>query len=70
MLALRGHAVTLFEAAARLGGQVLLAAAAGWRRDMIGIVDWLAGEVDHTGVDVRTGTFVEGDDVAGLEPMS
>ena len=68
VLALRGHAVTLFEAATRTGGQVLLAAAAGWRRDMIGIIDWLAGEVDHAGVDVRTGTFVEGDDVARLDP--
>ena len=67
VLALRGHAVTLFEAAPRTGGQVLLAAAAGWRRDMIGIVDWLAAEVDHAGVDVRTGTFVEGDDVARLD---
>ncbi|MDE0047630.1 MAG: FAD-dependent oxidoreductase [bacterium] len=67
VLALRGHAVTLFEAASRLGGQVLLAAAAGWRRDMIGIVDWLAGEVEHAGVDVRTGTFVEGDDVTRLD---
>ncbi len=67
VLALRGHAVTLFEAATRPGGQILLAAAASWRRDMIGIVDWLAGEVDHAGVDVRTGVFVEGDDVARLD---
>ena len=35
---------------------------------MIGIVDWLSGEVDHAGVDVRTGTFVEGGDIARLDP--
>lgn len=37
---------------------------------MIGIVDWLAGEVDHSGVDVRNGVFVAGDDVARLDADS
>ena len=36
----RGHEVVLFEAADRLGGQVLIAARASWRRDLVGIVDW------------------------------
>ena len=45
VLALRGHAVTLLEAQDRLGGQVRLAAMAGWRRDMVGIADWLSDEV-------------------------
>lgn len=62
--ALRGHAVTLHEAAGRLGGQVLLAARAGWRKDMIGIADWLAGELEALGVDVRLASWVEGPEVA------
>ncbi|MGA0714183.1 MAG: FAD-dependent oxidoreductase [Gemmobacter sp.] len=53
VLALRGHAVVLFEAGARLGGQVLIAQRAAWRRDLIGIVDWLAAEIGHLGVDIR-----------------
>lgn len=53
--AARGHEVVLFEAGDRLGGQVLLAARAGWRRDLLGIVDWLASEVRTLGVDVHLG---------------
>ncbi len=60
---LRGHAVTLYEAGPRLGGQVLLAARAGWRKEMIGIADWLAAELDHLGVAVRLNRFVEGPEV-------
>lgn len=67
--ALRGHAVTLHEAAPALGGQVLLAARAGWRRDMVGIADWLAGELDRLGVDVRLNSFVEGPELLeGADP--
>jgi len=66
--ALRGHDVTLFEAAARLGGQVLLAARGGWRRDMIGIADWLAAEVAHLGVDLRLNTYAEAGEVRALAP--
>ncbi|MEM1199215.1 MAG: NADH:flavin oxidoreductase [Pseudomonadota bacterium] len=58
--ALRGHKVTLYEAGARLGGQVVLAARAGWRKDMIGIADWLAQELDVLGVGVHLNRFVEG----------
>ncbi len=36
----RGHKVVLFEAGARLGGQLLIAVRASWRRDLIAIVDW------------------------------
>jgi NADPH-dependent 2,4-dienoyl-CoA reductase/sulfur reductase-like enzyme len=68
VLALRGHAVTLFEAAPRLGGQILLAARGAWRKDVIGIADWLAAEIDHLQVDVRLNRFAETDDVTALEP--
>ncbi len=66
--ALRGHRVTLHEAAPRLGGQVLLAARAGWRRDMIGIVDWLAAEVARLGVEIRLDSFVEGPELLADAP--
>jgi NADPH-dependent 2,4-dienoyl-CoA reductase/sulfur reductase-like enzyme len=66
--ALRGHEVVLFEAAGRLGGQVLLAQKAGWRRDLIGVVDWLASELALLGVVVRFDTFAEAGTVMAEHP--
>ena len=51
----RGHKVVLFEAEAALGGQVRLAAQGSWRRELMRIVDWRAGELKALKVDVRTG---------------
>ncbi len=68
VLALRGHQVVLFEAAARLGGQVLLAQKAAWRRDLAGIVDWLSSELAHLGVELRLNTLAEAADVLALDP--
>ncbi len=64
----RGHAVTLFEAGAQLGGQLVLAARATWRRDMSGIVDWYRSELDLLGVDVRLGVYAALADVEALSP--
>ncbi|NBQ84070.1 MAG: FAD-dependent oxidoreductase, partial [Alphaproteobacteria bacterium] len=49
----RGHDVVLFEASDKLGGQVLLAGKLSWRKDLNSIVDWLARECEHLGVDIR-----------------
>ncbi len=51
--ALRGHKVTLLEAAPALGGQVLVAARAPKREDYAAIAHWLVGQVRKAGVDVR-----------------
>ncbi len=64
----RGHDVVLFEAADEVGGQIRLAARATWRRDLIGIVQWLAGEVETLGADLRLGTWAEAGDVLGENP--
>ena len=45
-----GHAVTLYEANDRFGGQVALAATSERRRDLIGIVDWRVAECRRLGV--------------------
>jgi len=66
--ALRGHEVTLVEAAARPGGQVLLAAKVERRREIAGIVDWLAGEAEQAGARMVFNRFAEADDVLELEP--
>jgi 2,4-dienoyl-CoA reductase-like NADH-dependent reductase (Old Yellow Enzyme family) len=64
----RGHRVTLLEATPQLGGQLLLAARASWRRDMISIVDWRVAELEALGVDVRCNHYADGADVLALEP--
>ena len=64
----RRHKVTLFEAAPKLGGQVLLAARGAWRGDLIGVVDWRAAELERLEVEVRTSTFAEPEDVLDLDP--
>ena len=55
----RGHAVRLYEASERLGGQVLLAAQASWRGELAGIVDWRSRELERLGVEVRLKSPVE-----------
>jgi NADPH-dependent 2,4-dienoyl-CoA reductase/sulfur reductase-like enzyme len=65
----RGHSVVLLEAAAQPGGQVVLAARATARRaDLIGIVDWLASECRHGGVDLRYGVVADAAAVLALQP--
>ena len=64
----RGHRVVLFEATTRTGGQVLLAARAGWRKDLIGITDWLSRRVEQLGVDIHTNTFADEQTIAAQSP--
>jgi 2,4-dienoyl-CoA reductase-like NADH-dependent reductase (Old Yellow Enzyme family) len=68
VVAERGHRVVLFEAGSRLGGQLLLAARATWRRDLIPIVDWRAAELARLGVDLRLGAYAEPEDVLREAP--
>jgi 2,4-dienoyl-CoA reductase-like NADH-dependent reductase (Old Yellow Enzyme family)/thioredoxin reductase len=64
----RGHKVVLFEAGTKLGGQLLTAVRATWRRDLIAIVDWREAELARLGVDVRLNVFAETDDVLRENP--
>lgn len=68
VLALRGHQVTLFEAAEKLGGQLRIAAQLPRRRDLIGIVDWLASEAAHAGADLQTGRYVDSAEILAEAP--
>ncbi|GIL01840.1 MAG: oxidoreductase [Alphaproteobacteria bacterium] len=63
--ALRGHAVTVFEASEALGGQFLLAASLPGRTGLIDFIDHLAGEMRLAGVDLRLGRRI--DDLAELD---
>jgi hypothetical protein len=64
----RGHRVVLFEAASKLGGQLLIAVRATWRRDLIAIVDWRAAELARLGVDVRLNAYADAADVLAENP--
>ncbi len=66
--ALRGHEVILFEAQDRLGGQVILAAKAEWRREILGVTNWLSDEVRHHSVDVRFSVYADHETVVSLDP--
>ena len=64
----RGHTVKVFEAAAQPGGQLRLAAAPGWRNDVVSIIDWRLNELDHLGVELELNRYVEAADVLAEEP--
>lgn len=64
----RGHKVTLLEAAPRLGGQLLLATKASWRRDIISVVDWRVSEIEHLNVNVRLNSYAQQQDILALQP--
>jgi thioredoxin reductase len=68
ILAERGHQVKLFEATDQPGGQLRMASAASWRRDVIGIIDWRMSELDRLGVDIQYNTLAEVKDVLGEDP--
>ena len=64
----RGHDVTVFEAAADPGGQVLLTARTPRRREMIGLIDWRMAQCAARDVKFHFNSWAEADDVAGLNP--
>lgn len=66
--AMRGHDVTLIEAADKPGGQVRLAVQVKRRAEIIGIVDWRMSELERLGVGVRFNTYAEADEVRALDP--
>ena len=66
--ALRGHNVTLIEAASELGGQVRLAAQSQVRKDLIGIVNWLEQEIKRLNVEIVWQIFADDKLIADLAP--
>ena len=66
--AARGHKVVLFEAADKPGGQVLLAAKLQRRREIVGIVEWLAAEVQLLDIDCRFNAYAEAPEVLAETP--
>ncbi len=68
VLAARGHQVVLFERGAALGGQINIAARAGWRETLSGIPRWFEGELARLGVELRLESEAGADQVLALDP--
>jgi 2,4-dienoyl-CoA reductase (NADPH2) len=65
----RGHAVTLFDRAGEIGGQLNMAKQIPGKEEFRGLVDWYRTEVAALGVTLRLGTEVSADDVDGFDEV-
>ncbi len=63
----RGHRVTLYEAEARLGGQLRLWSEAPMTREFARTLDWFEGQLTRLQVEIRTGLRLDAEAVAALE---
>ncbi len=66
--ALKGHKVTLAEAGPVLGGAAIIAKLAPRMQTFGDFTDWLEREIYRLGVEVRTGAFIEADDIRVERP--
>jgi N-methyl-L-proline demethylase len=64
----RGHDVTVFEAAPKVGGQLLLTAQSPRRKEMMAIADWRQAQCEAKGVKFHYSTYAEMGNVIELEP--
>lgn len=67
--AARGHAVTLFEREAQVGGQVAWFASTEVRSELGGIIRHLSGRLAAAGVTVRTGVTIEAADLTDFDAV-
>ena len=58
----------VFEAASEPGGQIVLASRATWRKDLLGVAQWLASEVERLGVTMHLNRYAEAQDVLDERP--
>ncbi|MBB3711505.1 2,4-dienoyl-CoA reductase (NADPH2) [Limimaricola variabilis] len=65
----RGHAVTLFEASERIGGQLHYAAAIPGKEEFRGLLDWFEAEVAASAVELRLGQAPGAEDLAGFDAV-
>ena len=52
----RGHRVTLFDRATRVGGQLHLAASVPGKEEFLGLISWFATMLERSSVELRLGT--------------
>ncbi len=65
----RGHAVTLYEKAGVVGGQLNLARQVPGKEEFHGLVEWFARAIEGAGVDLRLDTAPAAADLAGYDEV-
>ena len=64
----RGHAVDLFEAQSRIGGQFRLAGEQPRRAQILDLLDWYERQLARLGARVHLNAFIEAEDIRALAP--
>lgn len=67
--AARGHAVTLFDKAEEIGGQLNMAKEVPGKEEFRGLVDYYRTAVDRAGITLRLGTAVSADMLLGYDEV-
>ncbi len=67
--AARGHAVSLFDAADAIGGQLNMARQVPGKEEFHGLVDWYCTSVADAGIDLRLKTRVAAADLVGYDDV-
>ena len=65
----RGHRVTLFDRADRIGGQLNLAKQVPGKEEFHGLVRWFAARIARAGVELRLGAEVAVEDLRGFDEV-
>lgn len=65
----RGHRVTLFDRADRIGGQLNLAKQVPGKEEFHGLVRWFAARIARAGVELRLGAEVSVEDLRGFDEV-
>ncbi|MGD9917085.1 MAG: FAD-dependent oxidoreductase [Paenirhodobacter sp.] len=65
----RGHAVTLFDRAGEIGGQLCLARQVPGKEEFFGLTDWFAVMLARSGVTLRLNTEATVDTLAGFDEV-
>ncbi len=65
----RGHAVTLFDKAEKVGGQLNLAKQVPGKEEFHGLVDWFATMLRHPGITLRLGVEATAPDLRGFDEV-
>ena len=65
----RGHAVTLFDRAGEVGGQLNMAKRIPGKEEFIGFVDWYARQVAEAGITLRLGQAATEADLDGFDEV-